>query len=113
MINLPNKKVIREFYESIGEFILGIEIRSIPEAKKEESYLLVDDALKMFEDHLKSSLRLAARLGGLYEIAGNVELGLEGIEEALKGPRIDIENFDLFVEMFGVRPFYSERNLGI
>ena len=113
MINLPNTKVIREFYESIGGFILHIERRNISEAEKEKSYLLVDNALKMLEDHLKCSLRLVSELGRGYERAGDIRSGLEGIEEGLDESRADLENFELALEIFGVRPFYSERGLGV
>jgi len=115
MTNLLHRESVRAFYESIGDHILNIECRDIPESEKEKRYLTVDRLLKSYEAYLEISLRANAGLGRMCEMLRDLALGLEDagdngeyVDEFIRGA----ENFELAVETLGARSFYSERNLG-
>ena len=110
MIDLLDKETVRSFYELIGDSILNIEIDSVSESEKERRYLFLDEFLKKYEDSLKGSI-LRAAFGGLYERMGDVALGLEDARDFLEEVVRDVKNLNLYLGTFGVRPFYSERDL--
>jgi len=112
MEDLLDKETVRSFYELIGDSILDIEMDSVPESEKERRYLFIDRFLKKYENSLKGSI-LRATSRRLCERMEGVALGLEDAHDFLEEVTREIKNLNLYLETFGARRFYSERDLGV
>ena len=113
MKDLLSREKVWAFYELIGKDIEHIESMSVSESEKERLYLIVDRDLRRYEDILKKFLIVSAGLGKFYERMGDLVLGLEGAGNVLDEFDRDAENFELAIEIFGVRCLYSKRDLGV